>query len=911
LVMINFRFNFLGNKQMYCLLLCIFSFVEAKGQINLKGKVTDSLTRKSVSNAIVQYLDADSLEVLSYSFCNSDGEFQLDIPQIMYPILIKVSRLGYVSKLYVFKKEDKIDANLTFELKEYNIIISEFLVSGRAKIKEKSDTTTFDVKQYRDSTERNLEQLLSKIPGVDVNEKEGTITFKGKLIKRILIDGDDLSGSNYSIVTRSIDPALLETIQVIDKFEANDFLKNAFTSDDQVINLTLKREYKISNSGQVGIGIGYGNSAYHNHDAKLLSFTQNVKLLSNLQYNTVGLNSNYLLRNNLNSLPRTASFNINPILLKNPIKGFVEDFSAQKLPISSELYNFNQTNFGTINFSIKKTPNLKSNGFISFAKENNRTFKNADYSYKLLDSLFLIKEFDNNRNEKLLLVSALNLEYSRKKSQFSYQGYYDNGKDDNANDILFNNATVNANHTYDNSKVKNEVNFIHKFTGKITFIGSFLNIYQKRNELLSTNEAGNFRFWDFSHKPISRLFQKSNFDKNDNQLSTSLYFGKDSSKFSISLGAATNEQFGMSSLGFYDTSKVFNQISNASVNNFVLSTKEYFSQIKWQKKLENTNFYFSMRYGYLQSGKNANRYAKDYLLPEFGIIKKYKNNQFTATFKSDLVLPNFNDLFVSTQFITSYRTTQTGFAEQNPLQSNKLTFSFIKTNLKKGFNAYFNVVVNSFRGGYKQTTEIKNDFILSSAAVNNQPNINMFANGGVDKFIEKFSLRFFLKPFAAYSTSQNTLVGYGDNSIKSFYYGSDIQIKSGFIGFFNFNMRFNQSWNKIMFDNDIQKTNFMVSTKSLFTSIYFNVGKYSRFEIENEGVSVSSENKKDVSNFWYSNVNYFFNPQNDKWDMSIKLNNLFNTQEWTNAQVNDLAFNTTSIKLIPRYVLLKFTYKFK
>ena len=907
----NFKFNYFGYKQMICLLLSIFSFVEAKGQINLKGNVIDSLTRKSVSNAIVQYLDSDTLDVLSFSFCNNEGTFQLEISKEVYPILIKISRLGYISKLYVFNKTSEISINLNFELNENTIIINEFLVSGRARIKEKNDTTTFDVKQFRDSTERNLEQLLSKIPGVDVDEKEGTITFKGKQIKRILIDGDDLSGSNYSILTRSVDPALLETIQIIDKFEANDFLKNAFTSDDQVINLTLKKEYKISGSGQVGIGLGYGVSTYHNHDAKLLSFTQNVKVLCNLQYNTVGINTNYLLRNNLNDLPRTASSNINPILLKNTIKGFVEDFGGQKLQISSELYNFNRTNFGTTNFSFKIKPHLKANGFISFAKQNNSTFKNSAYSYKLLDSLFLIREFDNNNNDQLLFISALNLEYSLKKSQFSYQGYYDSGKDNNANDILFNHATINANHPYDNSKFKNEVNFIHKFTKKITFIGSFLNINQKRNESLLTNEVGSLRFWDFVQKPITHLSQKSNFDKNDNQLSTSLYFGKDSSKFSISLSAIANEQFVTSLLGFYDTSSLFNQIGNSPTNNFTLSSKEYFSQAKWNRKLINTNFYIALRYGYLQSENGSNSYAKGYLLPEFGGNKKYKNNQFTATFKSDWVLPNFNDLFVNSPFITSYRTIQTGFTNQNPLQSNKITFNFVKTNLQKGYNAYFNAVVNNTRGGYKQTTEIKNDFILSSTTINNQPNINLFLNGGVDKFIEKLSLRLFIKPFAAYSTAQNTLIGYGDNVIKTTYYGSDVQIKSGFVGFFNFNMRLNQSWNKTSLENDSRKINLIVNTKSLFTSVYFNVSKYSRLEVENEGVFIASENKKGISNFWYSNVNYFFNPKNENWNFSIKLNNLFNTQEWTNAQTNDLAFNTTSIRLIPRYFLLKFTYRFK
>ena len=65
------------------------------------------------------------------------------------------------------------------------------------KIDIKQDTVTYNVTAYKDGSEKKLEDILKKLPGIEVNEKSGEIKYKGKSIEALNIEGDNLFGKNY------------------------------------------------------------------------------------------------------------------------------------------------------------------------------------------------------------------------------------------------------------------------------------------------------------------------------------------------------------------------------------------------------------------------------------------------------------------------------------------------------------------------------------------------------------------------------------------------------------------------------------------------------------------------------------------------------------------------------------------
>jgi hypothetical protein len=887
----------------FCATQCVYS------QSTLKGSVIDSSSQLPISNAIIYTVDKDSNTILSYNFCNTEGVFEIDIMLIKYPLILKINKLGYKSQLYFYENRIKIPLNPIFQLMEDTILIKEVMILGRSKIKEKKDTTIFDVEQYRDSTERNLEQLLGKIPGVEVDRHTGEITFKGKQIKRILVEGDDISGSDYRIVSRTVDPALLETIQIIDKFESNELLKHTVSSDEQVINITLKKQFKFSTSGE--IGVGFGTSNQHSHAAKLLSFSPNIKFLNNYEYNTIGIASENILKNNLNLLPRTPNQSINPLTSKSDIKRFFNDLNLNTLPIGSELYYFNKTGLGVLNYSIKKMPQLKLTGSLSYSLDNINSEQNQFSIYRLIDSIFRLKEFEKTTTTLHRFSTSLSAEYNlNKHSQISYQGYYNNTTINNSQQNQVNNFKTNIQQPFTNYILKNELNHIQKINNRITIINSVLSLNQQINESIFIDEFSN-RLWPFTQTNFGLISQSALSNRIDRQFSSSAYFGSDSMRLSCTLGFAYSNQKIASRILLYDKSHQLITTKDTAISNFALIGNDFFSQFKWQKKWVNADFFAEIRLGNFFS-KNTNflHFYQFYGLPQIGFSKKFGKAVMTSSYAYDLTLPKFNNIVENIYFLKNYRNIEIGTPEQNPYRSHKFVFNYTKTNLARGYNYFLNLTSNLSNGGYQTFTTIENDFTNTTLLTNKYPNWRLFLNLGGDKFIDKLASRVFIKPYLSFSNSQNNLSGYGQRTFNTFNYGGDIEIRSGFLGFFNFNVELNTGYRKIIFKKEGINSNLDLITNNLFSSLSFKVTEGLRLEFQNEAILINDNQNSKATTFGYSHLSFYLNPKNKKWDIMFKVHNLLNTKQWVYSQVNDLTFVETTTSLIPRYLLIKFSYKF-
>jgi len=76
------------------------------------------------------------------------------------------------------------------------------------------DTLVFDAQRYARPTSFRLEELIRDIPGFRV-DGEGRIYFNGKEISRIMIDGDDLSGEHYRLLSRNLRSMMVEKLELI------------------------------------------------------------------------------------------------------------------------------------------------------------------------------------------------------------------------------------------------------------------------------------------------------------------------------------------------------------------------------------------------------------------------------------------------------------------------------------------------------------------------------------------------------------------------------------------------------------------------------------------------------------------------------------------------------------------------
>jgi hypothetical protein len=245
----------------------------AASQRRIEGYVRDS-AGQALEFANVLIRSASDKRTLTYGHTDERGFFVLFVHPDSANLLIKATLLGYrPTEMRVLEQ----DAQQEIILPTSSMALKEVIVRNHAlPMRQRSDTTEWRVASFSDSTETSVEDLLRKLPGVEVNE-QGVIKINGKPIDKILIEGDDLFGRDYTLASRNIRANQLETVQAIDRYQDNPVLSGIKNSDAVVLNLRLREDVKRVLSGNCSIGGGWGKTYKYYLSGNLFSFTKRGK----------------------------------------------------------------------------------------------------------------------------------------------------------------------------------------------------------------------------------------------------------------------------------------------------------------------------------------------------------------------------------------------------------------------------------------------------------------------------------------------------------------------------------------------------------------------------------------------------------------------------------------------------------
>lgn len=222
----------------------------------ISGQVSDSTGQVVPYASVVATGCSDDAPVLSFTTTDDKGKYQLVVKTECDSITLTARSLGY--KTAALRIPGKmLPLNQDFILG--SAIMQEVLIRAKTPpVMVRNDTTEYNVASFSDSTEFSVEDLLKKLPGVSI-DGQGLISYNGKLIERVLIEGDDLFSQNYPIATRNVRADMVSKVQVIDKFQENPLLKEVQETDRMVMNLKIKPDRKRDVSGSVTGGLGYGD----------------------------------------------------------------------------------------------------------------------------------------------------------------------------------------------------------------------------------------------------------------------------------------------------------------------------------------------------------------------------------------------------------------------------------------------------------------------------------------------------------------------------------------------------------------------------------------------------------------------------------------------------------------------------
>ena len=234
-----------------------FTSLFAQNKSDIKGRVIDSSDKKPLELVTIGITDLKDSSFISYSSTTKTGDFYLKNMPVEKPIVLIASMVGYQTlfKVITLSKGEVLDLGI-INLNIKSTLLNEVVVSSqRQAIVINKDTIEFRVEAFKVRPNAVVEELLKKLPGVQV-DNDGTITVNGKSVSKLTIDGKDFFGSDPRIASKNLDADLLDKIQIYDDRENDPDHLIEDSKVSKIINLKFKKAFKKSIFGKVYAGGG-------------------------------------------------------------------------------------------------------------------------------------------------------------------------------------------------------------------------------------------------------------------------------------------------------------------------------------------------------------------------------------------------------------------------------------------------------------------------------------------------------------------------------------------------------------------------------------------------------------------------------------------------------------------------------
>jgi hypothetical protein len=272
--------------------LCLPRVTHAQGIVVIKGEVRDTGGNK-VSQATVRLQDSLGLVPMAFAITRGDGSFQLRV-QVSQPMEFMLTAehvqfSPYREKIHLNPGESHA-LSLPVILAPLVKSMQEVVIrADPPKFSVRGDTVEFRASAYRNGETRKVEDLLRNMQGFDVTA-DGKISFNGKEVDRILIEGEDLTEQQYQLLSRNLGAGIVDKVQVIQRYDPNR-LSTGITRSDKV-GINLKIDPKALKRWTGSWELGLGSNARRMTDLNLIRLAPSFKLIQFLQHNNTGQPAN-------------------------------------------------------------------------------------------------------------------------------------------------------------------------------------------------------------------------------------------------------------------------------------------------------------------------------------------------------------------------------------------------------------------------------------------------------------------------------------------------------------------------------------------------------------------------------------------------------------------------------------------
>ena len=678
------------------------------GQIKIKGIVSDSLEIPLEAASIVA-INKISNALETYALTDEKGYYKLDVKEST-SYKIQVSSLGLITINDIIETS-KEDITKNYSLRA-DIILDEVIV--KLPIEVRGDTLIYNADSFKSGSERKLEDIIDKLPGVEINDS-GQIEVEGKVVNKLMVNGKDFFDGDTKVGTKNIPSSAVDKIQVLRNYSEVGQLSGVRSSQDNfAINIKLKEGKESFWFGNVTAGAG---------DAP-------EDKLYLLQPKLFYYNPKYSINiiSDINNIGEVA-------LTRRDIRGFGGGFqspssrSGTSINLGDNSLNFltNERNALKIenklfsaNFSYSPKKSLDFSGFLIY--NNSRILSNEISSIRYTNADIEIPDESTEQSNTELSSQGLIKLSASYKPNFSNQIDYD---------ILA--------RTSDDSQQKNNLSSVLGITNQFDEVTPF-NVNQNLKYYYTLNENNIFAFEAQSvikdEDPFYNAILENNPQDIDPFDSTASALGLDTSQASYNLGQnrriKTNQLD--AKLDYY------NIIGSKSNINFTLGT------ILSRQQFNSNIFQFLENNSKLQPTPLFNEGLAvndiDYMFNDMylGVHYRFKAGKFTIT-------PGFS--------VHAYgnKNTQIGTIVENNFV--KLLPDFeTRIQLKKGESLTFNY---NMRNQFTDVTRLARGLVFNS--YNNiqfgEPDLQNALSHNISMLYRSFNLFNYTNVFARAAYSSN------------------------------------------------------------------------------------------------------------------------------------------------------------
>lgn len=884
------------------LLICWHACCYAvSGQVYIRGKLSDAKTGLPLHGIRVDLQNTDTSRILAYTFSDAGGNYQLHTRE-KGALTLNFRAFSYyqVSRNIV---ADASDIEVNVQLTEGEpTIMKEVIVYGKRSALFKKDTIELDVKNYLQGNEKTVEDLLKKIPGLQVG-KDGSVKIGQKEVEKVMVEGDDFFEKGYRLLTQNMSVKPIEKVQVLQRYSNNKHLKGVEHSDKVALNLTLKDNAKKEWMGYLSAAGSIAPADFYNVHASLMNFSKKNKyfLLGAANNNGVDAVSsiNHLVQDNSPEEPGQIGTQVStPTIIDN----------TPSLPnFDYQLTNFNKDKLLSVNAIFNPTSALKIK-WIGFANPTRKFFTKKEVQDYSIENIQINNTQDYSYEKQIdNYFTKWNFQYDvNSRSMFSYTGRLGSlHQQDNAR-LSFNGLASNETTGKTGFSTNHHLSYTQKISENKALVSS-LRWLQERSPLhyyidqyyyqdlfqesavrgVAQKIKNDLQYWGFVTHYLSKsenrnVFEASiSYEKEQRQLVTELLLGRENGEQLSPQGFSNHLQFTTSNI--------------AALTKYTLTghKTELVSQLRTSmlQTSFNSNQNISVRNNWLLSPQLVAKW----MLHKKGELKANVMYQQASTKMMDLV-PDY--------YTTGVRNFVKGLDDINLLNNLGVSASYTYGSWADKF--YTQVTLGKSRYfTYIGTHSIMAPNYNLSQAVIFRDRETSFYNMELNYYLSALNGNLKLNAGTNSSAYESSIEGVGVRNIHSRTTLLSLEFRSAWRDWFNIHGGKSFQFTSFNAENHTRLLN-----RNAFLHLFFSIHKNTKASLKNDIYYIGDIHTKRQAAYYFSDLSLLHQLSKTKISFDITCKNIFNTNQFTNATLTDTYSSVTTYRLLPRYLMIGINYNF-